>query len=94
MRKAMMGALTGFCLGAVVGYVAYMAYEVREGWTLWSQRSTWRSMVGEKEWISYYGLVGIVTGGGLAAIAGAVIGAAGAIVQAIRETRRFGPPPP
>jgi hypothetical protein len=95
MMKALMGALTGFCLGAVLGYFSYsVAYDekVPGGWTVYAPgRGT---LPGGKQWVSPVGLVGMVHGGGLAAIVGAVIGAAGAIVEAVRESRRFGPPPP
>jgi hypothetical protein len=97
MRKALYGALTGFCLGAVLGYVSYcVAYE--EG-IYFSRLITYSPFVptspsgsvslGENRWFSAYGLVGIVHGGGLAAIAGAIIGGVGAIVGAIRENRRL-----
>ena len=99
MRKATAGALIGLCLGAVLGYVAFSAAYDNEigGWTFYSPYTTVPALPGaglqpERPWFSLYGLVGIVHGGGLAAIAGAVIGGVGAIVEAIRENRRFGFP--
>src|SRR5262245_13931120 len=94
MRKAVTGALAGLCLGAVLGYVLYsVAYDDRSilsGWTAYGPYSTQvASPSGQTRWFSTHGLIGMLLGGGLAAIAGAVIGGTGAVVEAIRETRRL-----
>lgn len=97
MRKAATGALAGLCLGAVLGYLAYSAADEERsgsGWTFYTPYTTVTPpstsvSPGKRQWISAYGLVGIIHGGGLAAVAGAVIGGAGAVVEAIRENRRL-----